>query len=206
MGRNRGRTEGRGKSAPAPGRVRIIGGAWRGRRLSVPPLAGLRPTADRVRETLFNWLAPELAGARCLDLFAGSGALGLEALSRGAAGCDFVETQAPAVSALRAALGVLGAEDRGSVHAIDALSFLAVAAATPWDIVFLDPPFDSDLLDDAVAALLEGQHLAAGALVYIEHSREQGPTIPPSLSLHRQQQTPALVYALYRHDGEAGHL
>ncbi|MFP4181794.1 MAG: 16S rRNA (guanine(966)-N(2))-methyltransferase RsmD [Thiohalospira sp.] len=152
------------------GGIRIIGGRWRGRRLAVPPGTGLRPTPDRVRETLFNWLSPRIAGARCLDLFAGSGALGLEALSRGAAGAVLVERSAPVVRHLREQVATLGAEGASVVQA-DARRFLAgevAAAGGPFDIAFLDPPFDSGLLEPAMAALEAGGWLTAGAAIHAE--------------------------------------
>jgi 16S rRNA (guanine966-N2)-methyltransferase len=130
--------------------LRIIGGTWRGRRLRFPAGALIRPTPDRVRETLFNWLGARVPGARCLDLFAGSGALGLEALSRGAAHVTFVERDAGAVRELRARLAEWGARD-ALVERGDALAFLA-QRAHPFDIVFLDPPFASGLLAVAAAA------------------------------------------------------
>jgi 16S rRNA (guanine966-N2)-methyltransferase len=153
------------------GGIRIIGGRWRGRRLAVPPGKGLRPTPDRVRETLFNWLSPRIAGARCLDLFAGSGALGLEALSRGAAAVVLVERGAPVARHLREQVATLGAEEGATVVQSDARRFLAgevAAAGGPFDIVFLDPPFDSELLDPAMAALEADGWLAAGAAIHVE--------------------------------------
>lgn len=189
------------RASQRPGSVRIIGGTWRGRRLPVPAVSGLRPTGDRIRETLFNWLAPQLPGARCLDLFAGSGALGLEALSRGAAHCDFVDTQAVALRSLRETVAALGAGDRATVHARDALAFLG-AATTAWDIVFLDPPFASGLLVTAIAALAGGPALADEGMVYLEHAVGDGLEVPPTLAPHRQRRTPTLVYALYRRSGD----
>src|SRR5690606_15336453 len=124
----------------APGRIRIIGGTLRGSRLDVPDRPGLRPTADRVRETLFNWLQPVLPGARCLDAFAGTGALGLEAASRGAASVLALERDPALATALRAAVQRLGATTV-EVHAADALAWLARPPDRRFDIVFLDPPF-----------------------------------------------------------------
>ena len=136
----------RGKAAAGPSQLRIIGGQWRGRKLRFDPAPGLRPTTDRIRETLFNWLAPEIHGARCADLFAGSGALGLEALSRGAALCDFVDTSPAALRQLQAHLEVLDALDRGHCHAGPAEQFLA-AADSVYDLVFIDPPFGESLVE-----------------------------------------------------------
>src|ERR1700743_55394 len=121
-----------------PGRIRVIGGQWRNSRLEVPDLPGLRPTPERVRETLFNWLMPVISGARCLDLCAGTGALGIEALSRGAAGVCFVERDARAAPAWR---GNLQRRKRagGEVSAVDAAVYLK-GAAQRFELVFLDPP------------------------------------------------------------------
>jgi len=125
--------------------VRIIGGAWRGRRVSFPDSPGLRPTPDRIRETLFNWLQHSVANARCLDLFAGSGALGLEALSRGAAELVFVEQAVAVARMLREQLARLEASTRGQVAEMGVARFLRTPAA-PFDLVFLDPPFGENHL------------------------------------------------------------
>lgn len=153
-----------------PGRLRIVAGKWRSRLLEIADVAGLRPTSARIRETVFNWLAPGLAGARCLDLFAGTGALGLEALSRGAAHCDLVEKSARAVATLLSNVATLKSED-ATVHAMDALDFLRQADAGKFDIVFLDPPFAADMLSDLCRILDEGSLLADNARVYIEEDR-----------------------------------
>lgn len=148
--------------------VRIIGGAWRSRRISFPDREGLRPSADRVRETLFNWLGQDLAGQCCLDLFAGSGALGFEALSRGAASVVMVEKNRSVCAALRSNAGLLGAKNL-QLHCADALEFATAAqadAAARFDLVFLDPPFRSTLLAQALPRLVP--LLRPGARVYVE--------------------------------------
>jgi 16S rRNA (guanine966-N2)-methyltransferase len=152
---------------------RVIAGAWRRRRCSFPSREGLRPTPDRVRETLFNWLAPRIAGARCLDLFAGSGALGIEALSRGAADVVFVERDREAAAAIEANLARLGKE-RADVAAVDAREYLA-GEPEPFDVVFLDPPFASDLLAEVLAPLQSW--LRSGAWIYLEFPA--GDVAPP---------------------------
>ncbi|HET9865339.1 MAG TPA: 16S rRNA (guanine(966)-N(2))-methyltransferase RsmD [Steroidobacteraceae bacterium] len=159
--------------------LRIIGGRHRGRRLRFAAGVAIRPTPDRVRETLFNWLQPRLDGARVLDLFAGSGALGLEALSRGAAQVTFVEQDRRAAAAIEALLGEWR-ESGARVVRADALEWLAGAAGgAPFDIVLLDPPFDSALLATAAAALAAGRLLAADARVYVEHrARDPLPALP----------------------------
>ncbi len=147
--------------------MRLIAGEWRGRKLPVPDLPGLRPTGDRSRETLFNWLQPHLPGARCLDLFAGSGALGFEAASRGAVHVDLVEIAPLAVSALVEARSLLGAT-QVEVHRANALDWLGALDSGSVDIVFVDPPFDSGL---AVQVLQKLQHtgcVAPGGFVYVE--------------------------------------
>ena len=151
------------------GDLRIIAGRLRGRRWPFPSVAGLRPTPDRVRETLFIWLAPRIAGARCLDLFAGSGALGLEALSRGAAQVTFVEQDREAAKLLHDRLNAWELTG-GTVLAADAEQVAVWAAFAPFDIVFLDPPFDSNLLQASLATLARGAHLAVDARVYVETS------------------------------------
>jgi 16S rRNA (guanine966-N2)-methyltransferase len=167
-------------------RLRIVGGSHRGRVLHFPDGRGLRPTADRVRETLFNWLQGEMSGVRALDLFAGSGALGLEALSRGAATAVFVERARPAVQALRENLRLLGLDDRARVVAGDARRFL-VGPPEPFDLVFLDPPFADDLLGEIARQLTEGGWLAAGAWIYLEQdSARDWPPLPEHWRAHRQ--------------------
>jgi 16S rRNA (guanine966-N2)-methyltransferase len=176
--------------------LRIIGGSWRGRRLRFPATALIRPTPDRVRETLFNWLGARVAGARCLDLFAGSGALGLEALSRGAAHVTFVERDAAAVRELRARLEEWGARD-AQVERGDALAFLA-GSARGFDIVFLDPPFAAGLLG-AAAALLEGNGwLSGAALIYVECGARAGvPPLPARWQPHKAKRAGEVGYHLY---------
>lgn len=148
--------------------LRIIGGEWRGRRLKIIDQAGLRPTPDRVRETLFNWLAPVIAGSRCLDLFAGSGALGLEAASRGAARVTLVEKAAAAARQLRDNTALLQAGDRLEVVQADALRLLERPPAVPYDVVFLDPPFGQGWLQHCLPGLAQPGWLAAGAHIYME--------------------------------------
>ncbi len=158
-----------------PGKLRVIGGTWRGRGLPVPAIEGLRPTPDRVRETLFNWLAPYIRGARCLDLFAGSGALGLEAASRGAGKIVMVERSFRAVEAIRKNLRTLGASGIDVIHG-EALNWLR-GPARKFDIVFLDPPFGKGLLHGVTDLLEQGGWLERSALIYLETESSSGP--PP---------------------------
>lgn len=160
------RSMGRSGATGIPGQIRIIAGKWRSRRIAFVAHEGLRPTPDRVRETLFNWLGQQLEGQACLDLFAGAGALGLEALSRGAASVTFVEQHPAAVQKLRANLQLLGA-DNARVLRIDALEFLHNSAGRErFDLVFLDPPFAAGLHERALRAV--SGILAPGGLVYVE--------------------------------------
>ena len=160
------------------GRLRIVAGIWRSRLLDIADVDGLRPTGERIRETLFNWLAPTIEGAHCLDLFAGTGALGLEALSRGAAGAVFVERSPAAARQLRTNIGILDAHG-ASVLQQDATDFLRGMPERRFDIVFLDPPFALDALEETCRLLAETGHLADNALVYIEDdlSRDE-PELP----------------------------
>jgi len=157
----------------AKNEVRIIGGKWRGRKLKFPDAKGLRPSQDRARETLFNWITPWIIDARVLDLFAGSGVLGFEALSRGAQCADLVENSARAAAALAATKQLLDA-DAATVQRGDALDFLTRRPVTqnPYDLVFIDPPFASLLAAKALDLLLKHQLLAADALVYLETPRQ----------------------------------
>jgi 16S rRNA (guanine966-N2)-methyltransferase len=184
--------------------LRIIGGNWRGRKLRFPAVELIRPTPDRVRETLFNWLGARIGGARCLDLFAGSGALGLEALSRGAAAVTFVERDAAAVQALAATLSAWGAQ-AARVERADALVFLG-GAPQPCDVVFLDPPFGAGLLAAAAAALERGGWLAPAALIYVEcAAREDPPALPQSWRALKGKRAGEVGYHLYAR-GQAGWL
>lgn len=155
------------------GQLRIVGGEWRSRRLSFKAAEGLRPTSDRMRETLFNWLMHETYAKHTLDAFAGSGALGLEALSRGASHCDFVERAKPAAKQIGQHLQTLGCQ-HASVHNQDVLSFLHTYKGAPYQLAFIDPPFHQGLIEPALQALQP--HLADAAWVYVE--AEQGHATP----------------------------
>lgn len=178
------------------GQIRIIGGLWRGRKLPVPDSTGLRPTTDRVRETLFNWLAPDIQGARCLDCFAGSGALGLEALSRHAASVTLLELERPVAQQLEKNLATLGA-NTGRVVNTNTLQFLA-QRGEPHDLVFIDPPFRKGLLEQTIEQLESGGWLADEALIYVESEVENGmPPVPVSWQLHREKIAGQVAYRLY---------
>lgn len=177
--------------------VRIVGGEFRSRLLRFPDLPGLRPTPDRVRETLFNWLQPWLPGARCLDLFAGSGALGLEAASRGAGQVTLIDRERRAVAALREHLTTLDLAEARVIQA-DALDWLA-GTGGPFDLVFLDPPFAEPLLTPALRRLAERGWLADGALVYFETSANAPPPDwPAGFVPHKEQRAGAVLYGLRR--------
>lgn len=191
--------------------LRIIGGSWRGRKLSFPDVEGLRPTGDRIRETLFNWLAPEMQGARVLDVFAGSGALGLEALSRGASFSLLLERDQHAAKALADNLALLKAE-HGRLLQLDSLRFLQAgnvaggasgAPYEPFDVVFIDPPFSQDLWQAVIAALETQGWLSAEASIYVETPRHQPCPTPAYWQLHRDKQAGQVSYRLfYRQQGE----
>lgn len=149
-----------------PGSVRIIAGKWRGRRLKVPDVKDLRPTPDRVRETLFNWLAPYLPGARCLDLFAGSGVLGFEALSRGAQFVEMVDYSEQVINTLQEESRMLGA-DNAHIYRAKVPQQLH-KPQQPFDIVFLDPPYKDNILIPTSFYLEENGFLAESALIYLE--------------------------------------
>lgn len=154
------------RKATASGEFRIIAGAFKRRRLRFPAALAIRPTPDRLRETLFNWLMHDVDGARVLDLFAGSGALGLEALSRGAARVDFVEAERTAAAAIAGHIQTLQATDRANVHSMDVRSFALGSA--PYDLVFLDPPYASDYYTACLQAITPA--LSAVHRVYVEHA------------------------------------
>jgi 16S rRNA (guanine966-N2)-methyltransferase len=177
--------------------VRIIGGRWRGRKLAFTPASGLRPTGDRIRETLFNWLAAYIRGARCADLFAGSGALGLEALSRGAEHCDFVDSSSPALAQVGEHLKTLDAVSRGSCHPLSAKQFLEVATGS-FDIVFIDPPFQRQLVQPVCEMLAQRQLVRKDAMVYVETgAAEPSPQLPAGWNLHREKVSGGVAYRLF---------
>lgn len=173
-------------------RVRIIGGAWRSRLISFPARTDLRPTPDRVRETLFNWLGQDLTGKICLDLFAGSGALGLEAASRGAKRVVMVEPDPGAFHALQANVAALKAA-AVELKRADALEFLRADDGT-YDVVFLDPPFRADYLPQVLPALIP--RLAAGAMVHVEAPR--APALPPQWEVWRSGRAGAVTHQLLK--------
>ncbi|MCL4106072.1 UNVERIFIED_CONTAM: hypothetical protein GTU68_058378 [Idotea baltica] len=180
------------------GALRIIGGQWRSRKLKFTPGEGLRPTSDRVRETLFNWLAPVIENARCADLFAGSGALGLEALSRGAAHCDFVDTSATALTDISQHLKLLDAQILGSCHRQTAQSFVQ-QKNTPIDILFIDPPFGKGLVDPVCEAISLAKSLAPQAWIYVETPRSQPPpACPENWQLYRDKTAGDVAYRLFQ--------
>ncbi len=177
------------------GRIRIIAGALRGSRIDVADRPGLRPTSDRIRETLFNWLAPFTEGASVLDLFAGTGALGIEALSRGAASVDFVEADRDTAAQLRTTLQRLKQPD--SVHAAKAERFMQ-AAHGPYALIFLDPPFASGTWTTIAQSLESGGFLQASALIYVEFPRATVLEVPANWVLHRELLAGDVRAALYR--------
>ncbi|HEX9852055.1 MAG TPA: 16S rRNA (guanine(966)-N(2))-methyltransferase RsmD [Woeseiaceae bacterium] len=172
------RGQGRTHKKSQPGQLRIVAGKWRSRLVPVADIPGLRPTSARIRETLFNWLAPGIEGSRCLDLFAGTGALGLEALSRGAHRVEFVEQSPVACKSLRASMQSLDATGGVLVQA-DARQYLAGSGLPQFDIVFLDPPFADNAADELCRLLRDSGCLAGKARIYIEQDRNAGPTALP---------------------------
>jgi 16S rRNA (guanine966-N2)-methyltransferase len=185
-----------------PGRLRIVAGKWRSRLLEIATAPGLRPTSERVRETLFNWLAPSIQGAHCLDLFAGTGALGLEALSRGAAETVFVEKSVVAVKTLRNNIATLNAS-AAVVHNTDAFRFLGGTQPGKFDIVFLDPPFDADILGDLCRVLSEASILKAKAQIYIEEQRDSPAVeLPANWKVVKSRLAGNVRYSLLRVDDQ----
>ncbi len=185
----------------AAGQIRIIGGQWRGRKLPVPDSPGLRPTTDRVRETLFNWLAPSMVDARCLDCFAGSGALGIEALSRYAASATLLEMDRSVAQQLQQNLVTLKAAHARVVNT-NSLAFLA-QAGTPHDVVFVDPPFRKGLLEETLMLLENNGWLANDALIYVESEVENGlPPVPAHWDLHREKVAGQVAYRLYHRQSQ----
>ncbi|MBL8268431.1 16S rRNA (guanine(966)-N(2))-methyltransferase RsmD [Steroidobacter sp.] len=184
------------RNGTAPNRLRIVGGRWRGRQIDFPAIDAIRPSPDRVRETLFNWLQPHIVGARCLDLFTGSGALGIEALSRGASAVTFVDREPQVGRHLTQTLERLGATG-ATVKIEDAVRFLE-RPAQPFDVVFLDPPFASTLLASVFASLARGW-LAPNAHIYVECPADIPlPPLSVGWTVHRSKQAGQVGYHLLR--------
>lgn len=177
--------------------LRIIGGIWRGRRVGFPNVLGLRPSSDRVRETLFNWLQWVVPGSHCLDLFAGSGVLGLEALSRGAAEAVFVEAEPGVAACIENNAARLGANN-ALIFNQRAEDFLE-GAARQFEVVFLDPPFGRELIEPTLERLAHGGWLCPGAYIYIECEASVGELrLPTGMSFCRQRRAGQVVFALAR--------
>jgi 16S rRNA (guanine966-N2)-methyltransferase len=184
-------------------RLRIIGGEWRGRKLSFPDIPDLRPTPDRVRETLFNWLHDILPGTRCLDLFAGSGALALEALSRGAEQAVMVDQHMAAVAQLKENIQHLKANGARVVQA-EALTFLS-GPPHSFDVVFLDPPFQSAMIGPCLERLATKDWLAPTAWVYIEADRRTPlPPLPDDWAVLRHKEAGQVGYYLLKRTSTSG--
>jgi 16S rRNA (guanine966-N2)-methyltransferase len=191
-----GKSHGRNAGPKRPeGRFRIIGGEWRGRRFDFPALEGVRPTGDRIRETAFNWLQSVIAGARCLDLFAGSGALGLEAMSRGAGELIFVDRERRLLEAIKGHLGILGRDSGFSCVCNDAADFLQSNQGR-FDLVFLDPPFGTGRVSEMCRLLVDRDQLAPGARIYIEFEAGADPDLPDGWRLLRSARAGNVGYHL----------
>lgn len=180
-----------------PNEVRIIAGLWRGKKIHFPPVEGLRPTPDRVRETLFNWISHDIYNSRCLDLFAGSGVLGFEALSRGAREVTFVESNPVIAVHLKQLLKTL-APTKGAVLEQDALKPLKFINPG-YDIIFLDPPYERDIIKPVCELILSENYLRPGGIIYIEAEKDLTPLpIPSSWTIVRQKTAGLVGYSLVR--------
>lgn len=191
------------KKAPtshAKGEVRIIAGLWRGRKLPVLNAEGLRPTGDRVKETLFNWLMPYIPDAECLDAFAGSGALGFEALSRQAKKVTFLELEKTVANQLQKNLQTLKCSaEQAQVINQNSLAFLKQTQNQPhFDVVFLDPPFHFGLAEQAIALLTENNWLRPNALIYVETEKDKALATPENWRLLKEKTTGMVSYRLYQ--------
>jgi len=199
----RGGRSGHTKTATT-GQIRIIAGQWRGRKLPVQDLQGLRPTTDRVKETLFNWLATDIRDSRCLDLFAGSGSLGFESLSRGSRQTWMLETNPQAARQLQENVTRLNAGERARIIQTDSVSFLN-DTGEPFDIVFIDPPFRQELVADVCRRLEDNGWLADEALIYIEHESElDALPLPANWQPYKGKQAGQVCYQLFLRQANKG--
>ena len=180
-----------------PSNIRIIAGQWRGRKLEVLNEPGLRPTGDRLRETLFNWLAPYVRGARCLDAFAGTGSLGLETLSRGASAVQFIEYNAKTAAKLQDNLALLKCSSGDVIHT-NALNWLTQTDRGPFDIVFIDPPFTENLWQDTLNALADSTCLSDNCLIYVETPQNTLLSPPGNWLIYKQKSVGRICATLYR--------
>lgn len=189
-------------TAKSSGEIRIIGGKWRGRKLPVIDSIGLRPTTDRIKETLFNWLMPYILDAHCLDCYAGSGSLGFEAISRGAATATLVEQSKPIALQLEKNRATLKADNISIINS-NVLERLSHPADSAFDLVFIDPPFNQNLVQTTIDKLVSNQWLSPQAWIYIETETSHAPLIlPNSWLLHREKQAGQVSYRLYFQDNE----
>ena len=179
-----------------PGRLRIVAGKWRSRLLPITDVEGLRPTPERIRETLFNWLAGEIEGSHCLDPFAGTGALAFEALSRGAASATLIDKSARVVETLNSSAALLESDDI-QILCADALSFMRQKASRRYDIVFLDPPFAEDIVEECCRLLQSNGWLTDGAVVYIEQQKSRPlPELPRGWTINKDNKAGNVRYML----------
>lgn len=182
------------------GQVRIIGGQWRSRKLPVTDVEGLRPTTDRVKETVFNWLAPYVSEARCLDLFAGSGGLSFEALSRYADSALLLEKDRNAAMQLKKNLTTLKC-DNGEVKNTDSIKFLSTPSSQQFDLVFIDPPFRKNLLEQSCQLLESNNWLSEDAVIYIEMESElAGVNLPSNWSCLKEKTAGQVTFSLWQRD------
>jgi len=184
------------------GLIRIIGGQWRGRKLPVLDAEGLRPTTDRNKETLFNWLMPYVTDARCLDVFAGSGGLGIEALSRYCRSCDFIELDSVTCAQLTKNVATLlppSTAESAQVIKADALAILAQLAHKPFDIIFVDPPFHQGLVQPTLTSINDNNVIARDGVIYVEHEANHSPlSLPSNWQIIKEKRTSALCYYLIK--------
>jgi 16S rRNA (guanine966-N2)-methyltransferase len=177
--------------------IRIIAGKWRSRQIRFPNIDGLRPTGDRIRETLFNWLAADIPGSRCLDLFSGSGALCFEALSRGASHCLALEQHPQAINCLTETKSLLNASELTIAHK-DTLKYLQQSADNPFDIVFIDPPFDLNLINEVCTLVEQNGWIASGGAIYCELPAQQNNFAPPAnWQVSRNKRSSGVNYILF---------
>lgn len=188
------------KNKKGSNQLRIIAGEWGGRKLHFPDVPNLRPTPDRVRETIFNWLMPVIQGARCLDLFAGSGALGLEALSRGAQFATFVDSQKKVIHSITEHLDLLKAGDKAETILFDGIKYLN-GQSKPFDVVFIDPPYQLQYMEKVVPLLEQNGWLAKPAKIYLEIEKKKSlPELPLNWRCLKDKTSGDVHYYLFQRD------
>ena len=178
--------------------VKVIAGKWRGRNITLPPSSDIRPTPNRVRETLFNWLQPVITGSRCLDLYSGSGSLGIESLSRGAQEVTFVDIEKRYLDNIKSNIARFGGDDCSKYICFDADAMLSLESRIQYDVIFIDPPYYKSFLSKSLQDLRSSSIVAKDALIYCEKHKKDNIIIPDDFTIFRHKQYASVEFYLLK--------